>query len=117
MSTSIVEVCDRFDLNELRLYDVTDLSNPVQINTLRMEEPKGVGLDGDWLFVCEARNGLKVIDVSDPFDLHLKHHFPGYKAFDVIPNNGLLMVVGPDSLYQYDYSNIDLMSELSALEL
>lgn len=117
LSSTVSFGCDRFELNELRLYDIVNISNPIQVNVLPMEQPKGLGLDDNWLFVCEANDGLKVIDVSDPLDLKEVHHFPGFKAFDVIPNNGLLMVVGPDSLYQFDYSNMDEMYELSTFEL
>jgi len=109
--------CFRSQINELRLYDIDDLSNPILINNLPMEEPKGLNLDGDLLFVCEANDGLKVVDVSDPLDLKVIHHFNGYRAFDVIPNDGHLLVVGPDSLYQYDYSERASMYLLSAMDL
>lgn len=117
LSTTISTACFRDVINELRLYDIEDLSTPIQINEFQMDEPKGLGLDDNWLFVCEANNGLKVIDISDPLQLSQKHHFPGFQAYDVIPNNGLLLVVGPDSLYQFDYSDMDQMHRLSAIDL
>lgn len=117
LSSADLSECFRSVENELRLYDIEDLSDPTLINVFEMERPKGLGLDGDCLFVCEANDGLKVIDVSDPMDVKLIHHFDGYKAFDVIPRSGHLLVVGPDSLYQYNYTDKDNMYLLSAMDL
>lgn len=117
LSTAVSSDCLRSDVNELRLYDIMDLSSPILVNSLEMEQPKGLGLDGDWLFVCEANDGLKVVDVSDPLDLKVINHFDGYRAFDVIPRSGHLLVVGPDSLYQYNYTDRNDMYLLSAMDL
>ena len=46
-------------------------------------------------------------------------HFPDIKTYDVIPYNGLLMMVGSDGLYQYDYSdlaNISLISRIPVVQ-
>ena len=43
-------------------------------------------------------------------------HYPDFDTFDVIPLNGILMLVGEDGIYQYDYSdpaNIILLSQIS----
>ena len=110
--------CPRtFEVNELRVYDITNLEAPQLIEDVAMIEPKGLGIDGNWLFVCEKENGLKVFDISDPNDLNQLHHFDNFKSFDVIPLNGLLLVVGPDNIYQYDYSDMENMSLLSTIEL
>ena len=72
-------------------------------------------LDGRLLFVCEDTEGLKVFDVENPVEIQLVAHFEGFTAFDVIPLGGLLLVVGPDNVYQFDYSdpdNIILISEI-----
>lgn len=117
LSTTLVMACERRSINELRLYNIKDLSAPVLMNTNEMIEPKGLGLDDHWLFVCEANDGLRVMDVSNPLDLREIHHFTGFRSYDVIPDHGLLMVVGPDSLYQFDYSDMDQMYQLSAIDL
>jgi hypothetical protein len=35
------------------------------------------------------------------------------KTYDVIPYNGLLMMIGADGLYQYDYSNLQSIEQVS----
>ena len=104
-------------LNELRIYDLDNLEQPVLINTVPMEEPKGVGLDGQHLFICENQDGLKILDVSNPLDVLEIEHFPDFRAFDVIPANGLLLVVGPELLHQFDYSDITNVTKLSTFDL
>ncbi|MEM9547017.1 MAG: hypothetical protein AAGA77_13635 [Bacteroidota bacterium] len=104
-------------LNELRIYDVTDLTNPIQVNAVNMINPKGLAYDQDLLFVCENDGGLKVFDKSDVTDLHLIHHFEDINTFDVIAKNGLLIVIGQGAIYQFNYTSISDMSLISKLDL
>jgi len=115
LSTVEGGTCFRQPVNQLRLYDITDQSDPILINLVEMTEPKGLGLDGNWLFVCD--DGLRVLDVSDPNNVTQIHHFSGLDTYDVIVQNGLLLVVGPENLYQFDYSNMSEMSMLSTIVL
>lgn len=95
------------DINMLKIYNVEDLTAPRLLAEYDMHAPKGVGLDGNILFLCDDDQGLKVFDVADPFDIKLLFHFDDFNAFDVIPLDGLLLVVGPDNVYQFDYSDIE----------
>lgn len=104
-------------INELRVYDIADISNPNLINIIEMSGPKGLAVDGNWLFVCEKNTGLKVFDISEMEAPVQIHHFNGFKAFDVIPVDGLLLVVGPDNLYQFDYQDMANMYQISILSL
>ncbi len=115
LSTIETNGCTTISVNELRIYDVRNLERPVLINEIRMNQPKGLGLDGNWLFVCD--DGLKVLDVTDPLDVIQVHHFSNIETFDVIVQNGLLLVVGPENLYQFDYSIMSEMKMLSHIEL
>lgn len=103
------------DVNELRIYDIEDLTNPYLIAVYPMQAPKGVGLDGETLFICDDAAGLKIFNVIDPLNIELIKQFDDFTAFDVIPLNGLLLVVGPDNIYQFDYtdlSDIKLVAEI-----
>jgi len=103
--------------NELRIYDITDLTNPIEVNIIDMINPKGLGVDGDLLFVCESEGGLKVFDKSNVLDLQLLHHFEGIHTYDLIARDGLLIVIGQEAIYQFDYSSIDDMELISTLNL
>ncbi len=103
------------NVNLLKVFDISDLSSPLLIAEYEMNAPKGVGLDGNTLFVCDDDAGLKVYDVSEPTDIQLIAHFDNITTYDVIPLGGLLLVVGPDDVYQFDYTdlgNIMLISQI-----
>ncbi|MDR0694720.1 MAG: hypothetical protein LBF81_05430 [Prevotellaceae bacterium] len=105
---------------EQSLLDVVDISNPSNpyVKTwLSMQSPYGLGIDGDMLFVCD--NGLKVFDASDPLQIGARQvkHFTGISGVDVIPYNNILILIGNDGLYQYDYSDIRDIKQISVLKV
>ena len=106
--------CGRID-NQLDILDITDLNNPQLLAIYPMDGPRGLGVDGNLLFVCD--DGLKVFDATDVQNLQLLQHFDDISANDVIPLNGNLLVIGSDGLYQYDYTgeSLELLSKLSVL--
>ena len=82
-----------------------------------MTNPKGLGIDDKKLFICDSQDGLKVYDAQDVMTIgeHQVAHFSDIHAFDVIPYNNRLLMIGSDGLYQYDYSNINNISLLSRI--
>jgi len=104
-------------INLLNIFDITDIYNPFLVAQYEMFNPKGVGLDGDILFLCEDTQGLKIFDVSDPLNIQLLKHFTGFTAYDVIPLGGLLLMVGPDNVYQFDYTDIENIVQISEIPL
>jgi len=99
--------------NELMILDITDPEFVKEVAIYPMHKPKGVGIDGDTLFLCDE--GLKVYDVSNPTDIQLLQQF-SIKALDVIPYQNKLFVIGPDGFKQYDYSG-DEITLLSTIEI
>lgn len=102
------------NVNLLKIYDITDPQQPKFLTEYEMFAPKGVGLDGTTLFVCDDEQGLKIFDVSNPYELFTIHHIDTFTAFDVIPLDGLLLVVGPENVYQFDYTDLNNIQQLSS---
>jgi hypothetical protein len=102
--------CGRWT-NELQIANIENLSNPYLVKSYPMYSPRGLGIDGKTLFLCD--DGLKVYDVTDPMNIILKKHFH-INATDVIPYDGLLLCIGSDGLYQYRYQN-DTITFLSKI--
>ncbi len=101
-------VCGGSPSNQLDLIDVSDMYAPKLLKSFPMEGPYGLGIDHPTLFVCEGNQGLKIFDVSNPLELdkHLLHHFRNMNAYDVIPlSTKLLLLIGTDGFYQYDYTD------------
>ncbi|GAB4395576.1 MAG: hypothetical protein OHK0053_04650 [Microscillaceae bacterium] len=93
----------RFGSNLLDVIDISNPSQPQVVNSLLMFNPHGLGIDGSTLFVCEGTQGLKVFDVNEPRYPQLIQHLQGFDAYDVIPNNGVLILTGANGIFQYQY--------------
>jgi hypothetical protein len=108
--------CGGFNnVNELKIFNVADINNPELLVSYPMSRPKGLGLDGNILFLCDDWAGLKVFNVSDPYNIVQIAHFDYFNAFDVIPLNGLLLCVGTDNVYQFDYTDLSNIQEVSRI--
>jgi len=102
-------------LNELHVYDIKDVSAPKNLARVEMEEPKGLGLADDHLFVCERYNGIKAFNISSPENPELVYSSNPFEAVDLIPANGTLLVVGVDTIHQFDYTDIDNIVKISTI--
>ncbi len=108
--------CQGFS-NQLELIDVSNWLEPSLIKIYPMHNPHGLGIDQSLLFVCDGDAGLKIYNAEDSqnIDQHLIKHYENIHAYDVIPFNNVLMLIGEDGIFQYDYSNpaeIRLLSQL-----
>lgn len=91
--------------NRLEIIDVSDPDKPSLIVDYALQEPYGLGIDGDHLFVCDGAAGLKVYDhAREPKKLELLHQFGDIKARDIIPVAGNAIVIAENGFFQYDYS-------------
>jgi len=104
--------------NLLEVIDITNLKTPVLKKSYQMSSPQGLGKDDDILFICDGDAGLKVFDASKPdVDLPLLARFTDINAYDVIPVNNNLFLIGDDGFYQYDYSDLQHIFLLSKIEI
>lgn len=105
--------------NLLEVIDISSIENPYLVKSYPMFNPHGLGIDGDLLFICDGEAGLKVFNKSNPMEIVTNQiaHFPDFNTYDVIPYNGVLMLVGAGGIYQYDYSNPQNLVQLSFLPI
>ncbi len=106
-------------INELNVVSLEDIENPVLLKRYPMTNPHGLGIDGETLFLCDGDAGLKIYDINDPLaiDENQIAIFANINAFDVIPINGVLLMIGEDGFYQYDYTNLTNIQFLSKIEI
>ena len=105
----------RGGVNRLDILDISDLTDPQMIESYSMQGPYGLGIDGSTLFVCDGRAGIKVYDVDDPENIDLIAFETAHETYDVILIPPVAIVVGPDGLHQYDYTNVATTGELTLL--
>jgi len=103
--------------NELFVVDVSDVKNPKQLVSYTMTNPKGLGIDHGKLFLCD--DGLKIYNVTDPQKIMSNQlaHYSGMDGYDVIPQNNILMMIASDGLYQYDYSDLKNIRQISKITI
>jgi hypothetical protein len=92
----------------LFIVDISTIENPELKVIYPMDEPYGLGIKDDKLFVCDGASGLKVYDKSDVPDLPQLNHFKEIVTFEVIPTDEQLLMIGDGILYQYEYLNNDI---------
>jgi len=110
--------CEGFN-NQLDVINVANLEAPRLLHTYPMENPHGLSIRGDELYLCEGEFGFKTFDISDlsTIDENLLNHKKDFQAYDVIaiPNKQVVMIVGDDGFYQFDTSDPTNLKELSLI--
>lgn len=107
--------------NVLQVYDVRNTASPLLVAEDQMEGPRGLGLSGTKLFVCD-KVGVRVYDVTNPArpewvdDLDHIREIASIQAYDVIPLATTLLVIGEDGFYQLDHSG-ERLSLVSKIEV
>ncbi len=105
--------------NLLEVIDISSVANPYLIKSYPMFNPHGLGIDGNLLFICDGEAGLKIYDKTDPQAILTNQlaYYPGFQASDVIPMNGILMLIGEGGIYQYDYSDPGNIVQISHITI
>jgi hypothetical protein len=93
--------------NQLDIINVADPSNPYRVKEIIMENPRGLGVSGNLLIVCD--NGLKLYDITNKENPEFIKKIQS-DAFDVIPIDSLLLVASESGLKEYRITeNLDLV--------
>ncbi|MBE0678633.1 MAG: hypothetical protein IH592_07705, partial [Bacteroidales bacterium] len=105
--------------NLLEVIDISSIANPYLVKSYPMFNPHGLGTDGNLLFVCDGAAGLKIYNKSNPLAIITSQiaHYPDFDTYDVIPMNGILMLVGKGGIYQYDYSDPENIVQISHITI
>ncbi len=102
------------DQNELDIIDIKDLLNSTLVKTYPLTKPTGLCKDGDLLFICDGTS-VKIYNAANPSGLQLLQQIPAKDPYDIIASNNKAIVVTSEGLYQYNYSNMKFIRQLSFL--
>jgi hypothetical protein len=105
--------------NQLDVIDISDITRPKLLKSYPMFNPHGLGIDNGTLFICDGADGLKIYDASNPLAVqsNMISHFKAIDTFDVIPLGEVLLLIGQDGLFQYDYSDLTNITLLSHIKV
>ncbi len=106
-------------VNELQVIDIRDPYQPKLTKAYPMLNPHGLGLAENYLYVAEGKHGLKSFNASDvlSIDKNQLEFLQSMKSVDLIPGPNSLIVIGPDGVCQYDYSNPAKLKKLSCIQV
>ncbi len=88
--------------NQMNVVDIRDVTNPQLLDTIPMQGPAGLSVQGQRLYVCDGVAGLKTFDISDPVNPVAIDALNGVDCRDVIALNEQLYVIDERGLSQYD---------------
>jgi hypothetical protein len=88
----------------LAVYDITNISKPVQKNAVGLSEPYGLGYAGNTLYVCDKMQGLLVFDISKPYEPVVIQALRDGDYRDVIPYGNTLICWTTNGVILYDIS-------------
>lgn len=112
--------CEGFN-NQLDVINIADLSNPFLVETYPMDNPHGLTIRNNELYLCEGESGLKVFDIEDveAISSNRLDHVKNFDAYDAIaiPNKEVVMVVGKDGFYQFDISDPKNLEQISLISV
>jgi hypothetical protein len=81
-----------------------------------MQNPVGLGLHGNYLFVADKMQGLVVFDITNGDSPLQKQVIQGETFIDVIVNNNILICMLTDGIAYYDISDMQNITKLSTLK-
>jgi hypothetical protein len=90
----------------LAVYDIKDITNPVQITTYPVGEPYGLGYSGDVLYVCDRQYGLLLFDITQPYKpVRININIKDGLYIDVIPYQNTLICWVTSGIILYDITD------------
>lgn len=91
--------------NSLEVYDIANSMNPVLVHSRNLVSPKGLGLYGNFLFVCDDE--IKIFNIENAAQPVLVGALPQV-CFDVIISGDVLFAIGDDSVLRYSLNPTDI---------
>jgi hypothetical protein len=93
------------DINELDIINVSNISSPVLLKKYNMQSPYGLGIYNSKLGICDGTAGFKLYNAADYNNLSLTSTTNVDKAYDVIMNDQIAILIASDGMYQYNISS------------
>jgi hypothetical protein len=129
LNASIVEVVVKQNIaylgawgSAIILVDISDPENPVELSRIdknidyNIDDVWDIAVNGDLLFAATENTGLKIFDISDPYNLiELLTNIGHYEAETVAVKDSIVYV-GTAGILAYNISNIEEPKSIFLLE-
>jgi len=104
--------CGAID-DQINVIDISSIESPSLISTYLLDQPYGLGIRNNVLYVCNAA-GLNVFDASNSASLDHRNIYTDMVT-DVIPLASHLIAVGPNKIIQYAYGADFTLNKISTV--
>lgn len=116
----IVNRCGRkSSRSALLVFDITDKKHPKEVAHQFMQEPNGLAIKDDHLFVCDkVKNSVTVFNVSEPNRPLLRDHLSlsVTNAYDIIIKDNRMIVSSTDGFQIFDVTNIHDIYQIGTIK-
>lgn len=93
-------------VNQLLIYDIHDISQPKLVKTMDLDQPWGLGIKANNLFVCYAQGVLK-FDITDPLTIVQTGDYSA-QCNDIIPSDPMILTAD-DGIRLVDDNGVGLV--------
>jgi len=112
--------CQGF-VNQMEIVDISNIMNPFLVSTTALDNPHGLSVENDIVYLCDGDYGLKVLDATNKNSVSQLYADDSQAAYDAIniPASNTLLMIGKDGFYQYNTttpSSPQLLSHLPIVE-
>jgi len=100
--------------NQLDILNISDVYNPTLVMSYPMEEPYGLAVKQNLLFLCDGMGGLKVFNVENKSEIINTQTFNQINCFDAISYKDTLIVSADFGLLQFEIkdASLELLSNI-----
>jgi len=91
-------------VNELHVVDISNIRNPKEIAKYSYNNPQGLAIQGNYIYLCEGNFGLRILNISNVLDIKTAKTIENIDVVDAIAKDGILTLQGPKGVYQYNYT-------------
>lgn len=92
-------------VSQLDVIDISDKANPFIDHSIAMQEPYGLGVKNNRLYVSDGSNGLVLFNIENPLNTFEEIRYNSLEVLDIIPQEDLLVMVGNNVMYNYEYTD------------
>ncbi len=101
--------------NQLDVLDVSDLQNVTLVKSYTLNNPWGLGMDNQYLFICDDGYGVRVYNRGDVTQLSEISKLAIDHPRDIIVLNNSLLILTDKEMLQFDYSDIQHIKQVSKI--
>jgi hypothetical protein len=89
----------------LAVYDIQNITRPVQKAAIPISEPYGLGYSGNTLYVCDRQRGLVLYDITSAYNPVFIKNLTDGEYIDVIPYDNVLICWVSAGMILYDITD------------